>query len=207
MGLFVNIIRFFPNILMSVFVARYLQEVLGVSPTFTGIFIALPVFAQVATSPFAGKMLDRLGPRKPVALGIGLLAAGLIMLGTGFPAQNLWVVISGAITGGAGFGFTNPVQISTLNQAPLEKRGMLAGIFPMTGQFGSTLSVALLTAGMIAFINRSIKNNPGIDNASAQANSLGIIAWLCLAVTIIAFIISLFLQNKSPETNNFCKKS
>ena len=58
-----------------------------------------------------------------------------MFLAIGFPAQNIWIVLIGTILGGAGFAFTNPVQMAALSQTPLEQRGMLAGIFPLAGQF------------------------------------------------------------------------
>ena len=97
------------------------------------------VLAQVVAAPIAGRMLDKGGPRTPVSLGVGLLALGLVFLAFGFPAQNIWLVLLGTILGGAGFAFTNPAQIAALNQTPLEQRGMVAGIFPLAGQFGTAL--------------------------------------------------------------------
>ena len=97
-------------------------------------------------------MLDQAGPRKPVSLGIALLAAGLVFLAFGYQGQNLWLILIGTILGGAGFSFTNPVSMAALSATPLEQRGMLAGVLPLASNFGTALSVALLTAGMTAFM-------------------------------------------------------
>ena len=140
--------RFLPNVLMGAFVARFVQQAMGLSPTVTGLLMILPVLMQVVAAPIGGKMLDQGGPRKPVMLGVGLLAAGLVFLAFGFQAQNLWLVFFGTILGGAGFSFTNPVAMAALSATPLEQRGMLAGILPLAGNFGTALFVALLTAGM-----------------------------------------------------------
>jgi len=37
--------------------------------------------------------------------------------------------------------------MAALSETPLAQRGMLAGIFPLAGNFGTALFVALLTAG------------------------------------------------------------
>ena len=146
-GLFVTLMRFLPSVLMGAFVARYAQQVLGLSPVETGLLMILPVLAQVGAAPFAGRLQDKGGPRTPVSLGAGLLALGLALLALGFPGESLVLVLVGTIIGGAGFSFTNPAQIAAMNQTPLDERGMVAGLFPLASQLGTALFIALLTAG------------------------------------------------------------
>ena len=190
-GVFVSLMRFLPNVLMGAFVARFVQQVLGLSPTVTGLMMILPVLAQVVAAPIAGKMLDKGGPRLPVTLGVALLLSGLVLLAFGFPAQNIWVVLVGTIFGGAGFAFTNPVQIAALNQTPLMQRGMVAGIFPLAGQFGTALWVALLTAGLSAFMAQNI----AAGEAAAQAQALGTLSWISAGVTLVVLLVTLMLRN------------
>ena len=194
-GVFISLMRFLPNVLMGAFFARYVQQVLGLSPTVAGMLMIVPVLAQVVCAPIAGKMLDKGGPRTPVALGIGLLGVGLVLLAFGFPAQNLWLVTLAAIIGGAGFSFTNPVQMAALSATPLEQRGMLAGILPLAGQFGTALFVALLTAGLGSFMGSHMAANPGATEAAAQATALGKLAWIGLAATGITLVTALMLCN------------
>ncbi len=198
----VSFLRFLPNVLMGAFVARYAQQVLGLSPTVTGLLMILPVLAQVFAAPIAGRMLDKGGPRVPVSLGAGLMVVGLIFLALGFPAQNIWLVLIGTIVGGAGFAFMNPVQMAALSQTPLEQRGMLAGIFPLAGQFGTALFVALLTAGLSIFMNNYLAANPGASDAAAQASALGTLSWIGAAVTVVMLIVSLLLRNMSIQAPN-----
>ncbi|MGL4648560.1 MAG: MFS transporter, partial [Caldilineaceae bacterium] len=198
-AMFVSLMRFLPNVLMGAFVARYVQQVMGLSPTVTGLLMVVPVLAQVVAAPIAGRMLDKGGPRRPVSLGVGLLVAGSVLLALGFPAQNLWLVLAGTILGGAGFAFTNPVQIAALNQTPLEQRGMLAGMMPLAGQFGTTLWVALLTAGLGVFTTRALAAG-ATDEAAAQAMALGTLAWIAAGVTVVTFVISLMLRNVTAPT-------
>lgn len=194
-GVFISLMRFLPTVLMGAFFARYVQQVLGLSPTVAGLLMIVPVLAQVVCAPIAGRMLDKSGPRTPVALGIGLLAVGLVILGIGFPAQNLWLVALATIIGGAGFSFTNPVQMAALSATPLDQRGMLAGILPLAGQFGTALFVALLTAGLGSFMSSYTAANPGATEAAAQASALGRLAWIGLAGTLVTLAVALMLQN------------
>ncbi len=193
-GLFVTLMRFLPNVLMGAFVARFVQQVLALSPIVTGLLMILPVLAQVVAAPIAGKMLDKGGPRLPVTLGVALLLGGIVLLAFGFPAQNLWVVLFGTILGGAGFAFTNPAQMAALNQTPLLQRGMVAGIFPLAGQFGTAFWVALLTAGLSTLMLQ----NAAAGEAAAQAQALGTLAWISAGVTLVVLLVALLLRNTPP---------
>ena len=169
-AVFVSLMRFLPNVLMGAFVARYAQQVLGLSPTVTGLLMILPILAQVVAAPIAGQDA-RQGRATPARCrwASRCWLVGLVLLAFGFPAQNIWIVLIGTILGGAGFAFTNPVQMAALSQTPLEQRGMLAGIFPLAGQFGTAFWVALLTAGLSALMAR----DAAAGEAAAQANALG----------------------------------
>jgi len=195
-ALFIVLMRFLPNILMGAFVARFVQQALSYSPTVTGLLMILPVLTQVVVAPIAGKMLDQVGPRKPVTLGVALLAIGVVILAFGFQMQNLWLVLLATILGGAGFSFTNPVQMAALSATPLEQRGMLAGVLPLAGNFGTALWVALLTAGMGAFMTRYMASNPGATDAAALSSALGMLAWISLTATLV----TLFVAFKLPKS-------
>jgi len=199
-AVFITLMRFLPNVLLGAFFARYVQQVLGLSPTVAGMLMIVPVLAQVAVAPVAGKMLDKAGPRRPVSIGVGLLATGLVFAAFGFPAQSLWLVVIGAIATSAGFSFTNPVQMAALSDTPLEQRGMLAGIFPLAGNFGTALWVALLTAGLGSLMNSFIAGNPGATEAAAQASALGTLSWIGLVVTLVTLWVALKLRAPSVGT-------
>lgn len=192
-GVFVSLMRFLPNVLMGAFVARYVQQVLGLSPFMAGLLMILPVLAQVVAALIAGRMLDKGGPRRPVTLGLSLMVLGLVLLAFGFPAQNLWLILIGTIFGGAGFSFINPVQMAALSDTPIEQRGMLAGIFPLAGQFGTALFVALLTAGLSALMASYMSSNPSATDAAAQAAALGQLSWIGVAATLVTLGVAFML--------------
>ena len=196
-ALFVSFMRFLPNVLMGAFVARFVQQAMGLSPTVTGLLMIVPVLMQVVAAPIGGKMLDQGGPRKPVMLGISLLAGGLVLLAFGFQAQNLWLVFFGTVLGGAGFSFTNPVMMAALSATPLEQRGMLAGVFPVASNFGTAFFVALLTAGMTAFMGTYMTGNPGATDADALSYALTMLSWIGLVAVIVTLLVSMKLPK--PE--------
>lgn len=198
-AVFVTLMRFLPSVLMGAFVARYVQQVLGLSPTVTGLLMIVPVLAQVFAAPIAGTMLDKGGPRTPVSVGVALMAAGLVFLALGFQVQNLWLIIIGTVVGGAGFSFTNPVQMAALSETPLEQRGMLAGIFPLAGNFGTAFWVALLTAGLGSFMSSYVANNPSATEAAAQSSALSALGWIAVLCTLVTLFVALMLRNAAAK--------
>ncbi len=76
---------------------------------------------------------------------------------------------------------------------------MVAGIFPLSGQFGTALWVALLTAGLSVFMANYVASNPGASDAAAQANALGILSWIGVAVTLVVLVVSLMLQDVTKK--------
>lgn len=193
-GVFISLMRFLPSVLMGAFVARYVQQVLGLSPTVAGLLMIPPVLAQVAAAPIGGKMLDKGGPRQPVLIGMVLLTVGVVLLAFGFPAESLWLIIIGTVLGGAGFSLTNPVQMAALSETPTEQRGILAGILALAGQFGTALFVALLTAGLGSFMANYTAAIPGATEAAAQADALGKLSWITLVGTLVTLASSLLLR-------------
>jgi nitrate/nitrite transporter NarK len=198
-AVFVSLMRFLPSVLMGAFVARYVQQVLGLSPTVAGLLLILPVLAQVVVAPIGGRMLDQGGARRPVALGGVLMVVGVVLLAFGFRAGNLLLVLIGTILGGAGFSFMNPVQMAALSETPLAQRGMLAGIFPLAGNFGTALFVALLTAGLTAFMNSYMAGNPGATEAAAQSYALSMLAWITVVASLVTLGATLLLRKPADS--------
>ena len=193
-AIFISFMRFLPNVLMGAFVARYVQEVLGLSPTVTGLLMILPILSQVVAAPIGGRMLDKTGPRRSVTLGVVLLVLGLVVLAIGFSSGSIVVILIGTILGGLGFSLTNPVTMAALSQTPLEQRGMAAGLFPLASQFGTTLWVALLSAGLSILMANLLTADPAMTSATAQADALSTLAWIAAAATLLPLVASLMLQ-------------
>jgi hypothetical protein len=83
--------------------------------------------------------------------------------------------------------------MAALSATPLEQRGMLAGILPLAGNFGTALFVALLTAGMSALMASYLAANPAGTDADALSGALGTLAWISLVATLVTFVVALKL--------------
>ncbi|MDG0814052.1 MFS transporter [Cohnella rhizosphaerae] len=129
-------------------VPSYLQTVRQVSEFHTGLLMLTLGLCSVAASPFAGKWIDKSGPRP------ALIAAALLML-----LGSLWLValgkfspVIGVSLALAAFGIGNGLnavgmQAALFRSSPKEIAGVASGLFNTSRYLGTILS-SLLT-GMI----------------------------------------------------------
>ena len=142
-GLLVNIAFYGLIFLFSLF----FQRVQGHGPLGTGLRLA-PVMAAVGTANLlAGRLAERLGPPRAIALGGLALAAGAAgLLGIGTSTAYAAVVVQLALLG-LGGGIVIPVVTAQLmGAAPRSRSGVAAGTLNTLRQTGSAIGVALFGA-------------------------------------------------------------
>ena len=102
-----------------------------------GLFTVYAVVAAgLMLSPIAGRV-DRSGADGPLALGLGLLGAAMVMLAL---APTLAVAVIGAALFGAGYGLVFPaVAAATSSSASLATRGRAFGLFNVAFSLGLAL--------------------------------------------------------------------
>ncbi|MEV4127303.1 MFS transporter [Nocardia sp. NPDC049707] len=125
-----------------------LQQERQLSPLQTGLaFLPLTVpFAVIP--PLAGKLVARVGPRRPILIGLGLLAVGGVVLavavfaGLGYP-----VLAFGLLLSGFGVAFALPALVTAIvSVAPPGTAGAVGGLLNAVRQVGATLGVAVMGA-------------------------------------------------------------
>ena len=128
----------------------YLQDVLGLSPSFMGIlFLSAPVFAATL-SPVGGAISDKVGPRIPATAGAALFAAASF-LGVWFEPDSHWLLPTLVLAlGGLGTAlFFPPNHTALISSVPFEHRGVATGtlytMFGLGNVFGVTVGNFLMT--------------------------------------------------------------
>ncbi|MBC6456644.1 MFS transporter [Actinomadura sp. HBU206391] len=129
-----------------------LQQQRHLDPLQTGLaFLPLTVpFA--AAPPVTGKIVARVGPRRPILAGLGLLAAGGVVLGGAVfaDAGYLWLAV-GLLMTGFGVSFALPaLVIAIVSLAPTGTAGAVGGLLNAVRQVGATLGVAVMGAAVAA---------------------------------------------------------
>ncbi|RCV53528.1 MFS transporter [Marinitenerispora sediminis] len=161
------------------FITFYLQGVHGYSPLVAGM-VTLPMSITMAIgSPLGGRIIDRVGTRVPVA--VGLLAAALALFGlsllrpdSGVAFMGIWFVLLG---GGLSVVMTGATA-AIIGNAPVRYAGVASGVQQSAMQLGGSLGTAALGAVLSAAIVSSLPRHfaaaglpeIGAEEATAMAS-------------------------------------
>ena len=145
----------------------YLQHTLGMTPTLAGLYMMPWPAAVTIVAPISGKLANHVKTAWLCAIGGGLLAIGLAMVGL-LPADAHHVVfITGTVIAGIGFGlFQTPNNRILLLSAPRARSGAagaMQGTARLTGQTLGAIAMGLI------FGMTSLGAAPGIALVLAAA--------------------------------------
>lgn len=159
------------------FIAQYLQLVVGLSPVQAGAWSIPGALASIVGSNVAPILVRRIRPAWVVALGLALAAAGfalIIPIGT----TSLPLVVLGWTILSLGFGFTFTVSTElVVGSAPPERAGAASAITETGAELGGALGIAVLgSLGMAVYRSRVAATLPpetSPDAAAAAQDTLG----------------------------------
>ena len=178
-SLVVNFLTVFVAVGYFLFVAQYLQLVLGLSPLEAGLLSVPSAIGFVVGSNVAPRIVRRIRPA--YVMGAGLLIAGLGLLilsraGTG--AGDAWLVVASSVVISLGlaplFGLTTELIVGS---APPERAGAATGMSETAGELGGALGLSVLgSIGVIVYragINAGLPAGVPEEAAGAARDTLG----------------------------------
>ncbi|MBX5470198.1 MAG: MFS transporter [Thermoleophilaceae bacterium] len=132
---------------MFLYIALYIQNIVGLTPFQTGLaFLPMTVMSFVA-APIAGRLSDRVAPRVFFALGMLLVAVGLVLMHGVTPSSDWTALLAGFIVAGVGIGLTNPtIASAAIGVVAPQRAGMASGINSTFRQVGVATGIAGLGA-------------------------------------------------------------
>jgi len=140
----------FAMIIIIVFGAIYLQNIIGFTPVETGIAFMPIILAVVVMSQLAGRIFDRVGVKVPALAGSFLIAVGFFSQAPLLTGADFWVLLPGMIVLGCGIGLVMvPTNTDALNRAPRDLRGQASGVMQTMRQVGATVGLASI-GGVVA---------------------------------------------------------
>jgi DHA2 family multidrug resistance protein-like MFS transporter len=126
------------------FIAQYLQLVLGLSPLQAGLWSVPGSVAFVIGSNLAPRAVRRFPPAFVVAGGLTLAAIGFGVI-TQIGLSSLALIVGGNVLLSLGFGFTFTVTIDlVVASAPPERAGAASALAETGAEFGGALGLAIL---------------------------------------------------------------
>jgi MFS transporter, DHA2 family, multidrug resistance protein len=140
-----NILGFFVGFAALLFVAQYLQLVLGLSPLRAGLWTVPSGAGFIVGSMLTPLLARRLRPALVMASGLALAAVGFGLLTQVDPTSGLTVLVTGSVLFSLGLApvFTLAADL-VVGTAPPERAGAASAISETSSEFGGALGIAIL---------------------------------------------------------------
>jgi MFS family permease len=188
--------------LCSFLLPFYMQEVLGLSPSFIGILFMAPAVLTLAFAPVSGYLSDRVGPRLPASLGVAFLCVSFLLGGL-LRADSPWILPTLIVAlGGVTNGLFNPANsVSMISMMPKEHRGFATSVNHVVFGIGNVLGIAL--GGVL--MTYSFESHMGVsgvgptaENAAAFVAALNATLLAGLAASSVGVLTSAMRGRKRP---------
>ncbi|HSL32079.1 MAG TPA: MFS transporter [Candidatus Limnocylindrales bacterium] len=173
-----NFLAIFVAIGYFLFVAQYLQLVVGLSPFEAGLWSLPSAAGFIVASQIAPRIARRVRPAYVIGAGLGLAAAGLGILTQVGAADGLVPLVAGSVVISLGlapvFGLTTELIVGS---APPERAGAASGIAETGSELGGALGIAVLgSIGVAVYrgeVADSIPTGLPAEAALAARDTLG----------------------------------
>ncbi|MGA9212416.1 MFS transporter [Kaistella sp.] len=125
------------------------QQEAGLSSLQSGLVTVGYLVAILSTIRVGEKLLQKMGPRKPMLLGCFITGMGILLTSFTFLLAKEYIVVSfvGFTLFGVGLGFyATPSTDAALSNVPGDKAGSASGIYKMASSLGAAFGVAISAA-------------------------------------------------------------
>jgi predicted MFS family arabinose efflux permease len=131
---------------MWYFVSLYLQQVLGFSPIEAGLAFLPMTAAIISASTLAGRLAQRIGPGRGLAVGMTFIAVGMALFSRVAPDGSYAadVLVPGILTAfGIGISFVTGTVVA-MSGVAMPQAGLASGLINTARQLGGSLGLAVL---------------------------------------------------------------
>jgi predicted MFS family arabinose efflux permease len=182
------------------FSALYLQQVLGYKPLEVGLAYLPSTVLWGATSLYSDRFVMRFGIKKPLGVGLGLMALGLLLFARVPVDGNVLIdVIPATLAMGLGGGIAfNPLLLAAMGDVKPEESGLASGIVNTAFMMGGALGLAIL-ASLADFRTESLLDS-GESTLSALTGGFHTAFLLGAAFVLTAAAVGLtLLRSTMPQ--------
>jgi MFS transporter, DHA2 family, multidrug resistance protein len=173
-----NFLAIFVAVGYFLFVAQYLQLVVGLSPLQAGLWSLPPAFGFIVGSQLGPRVLYRVRPAVVIGGGLAVSAVGLALLTQVGAAGGLATLVAGSVLISLGlapvFALTTELIVGS---APPERAGAASGISETGAELGGALGIAILGSVGVAVYRGALADRlPSslpADAAVAARDTLG----------------------------------
>jgi DHA2 family multidrug resistance protein-like MFS transporter len=178
-ALAVNLLGFLTTFATFLFIAQYLQSVLGLSPLAAGLWGLPSTLAFIGGSTLTPMIVRRFHPAHVIAGGMTVAAAGFVLLAlVDDVASPLAMLVAGSVV--FSVGLTPVVTLTTdivLTAAPPERAGAASALSETSSELGGALGIAVMGSIVTAIYRVEIAGTlpAGLpaDAAAAASSTIG----------------------------------
>jgi EmrB/QacA subfamily drug resistance transporter len=139
------------------FASEYAEISLRESVSQTGLYILYFFIGYALASQIGGRMLDRVGAKRPVVIGCAVAAVGFYLWAGNLTQLNLGSQIWFIILTGAGMGFVlTPASTDAVNRANHSSYGEATGITQTVRNFTASLGLAIFGTVLVTRLRSHI---------------------------------------------------
>jgi DHA2 family lincomycin resistance protein-like MFS transporter len=181
---------------ISFVLPNFVQIVLGEDAFVAGLVMLPGAFVGAVLAPLSGRVLDRIGPKKPITIGLLLVTLGWLALALLMRSTILWFFIAGHVfyMVGIGFSYSNmmTVGLSQLNQE-LSADGN--AVFNTLQQFSGAVATALVAT----IIDLTQKANSNYISGTILGSQIALF-FLWILILLVALLTIRHFYKAHPKT-------
>jgi EmrB/QacA subfamily drug resistance transporter len=130
---------------ITLLLSLYLQYIKGFNPQDAGLILITQPIMQVALSPFAGRLSDKVEPRIIASISMALTTIGLTMFAFLNNDSSLPYIIAGLLISGVGFAFFgSPNNNAIMSSVDKKFYGTASAVISLMRQMGIILSMGVI---------------------------------------------------------------
>lgn len=194
------------NIGLAVYLPVYLQSIVGLSASESGIALLGLMLGTVAGATFSGRTIPRFVHYKRIAMigvSFAVVCLGLLSLVAGHASLLVVEILTTCV--GLGSGTTFPVAtVSVQNAVDQAHLGVATGVLTFLRSLGSALGVAILGAVALGYGLPLAGEGTHAAGAVASAEAFMMIYFVAAAILLMALVMLGLMPEKAlrghPET-------
>lgn len=167
----------------------YLEKVLHLLPSQSGLFMTLVPASMAVTAPLAGSLSDRIGPSRLISVAFLLMTSGFLVLSTLSGGGEVICIVVGLVLLGVGTGsFGSPNTSSIFGASPREKAGYIGGLIATIRNLFYAMGIAT-SVGLFTLL-MGMKTGQSLPYPNAFTSSLAVVFRTAAGVTVAGFVLS-----------------
>ncbi len=186
------------------------QSEAGLSSLQSGLITVGYLVAVLSTIRVGERLLQKMGPRKPMLMGCFITGAGIFLISFTFLLAKAYIIVAfiGFTLFGIGLGFyATPSTDAALSNVPGNKAGSASGIYKMASSLGAALGVAI-SAALFYGISKAEGIPPMADIFMGRTENIGVryaagigLLFNVFMVVVAIIAIMLTIPKSDPENN------